>query len=126
MTPLPDGFDYVPELVPPDEADALVSWFGTLALQPFAYKGYHGKRRVASFGTRYDFADEDLRPAPPIPAALLPLRARVARRFAIEPAALVHALVIDYPVGAPIGWHRDRPVYADVFGVSFLSPCRFR
>ena len=28
--------------------------------------------------------------------------------------------------GAAIGWHRDRPHYGDVIGVSLLAPCTFR
>ena len=28
------------------------------------------------------------------------------------------ALVTEYAPGAAIGWHRDRPVFADVVGVS--------
>jgi len=34
----------------------------------------------------------------------------------------------DHDVGAGIGWHRDRPVFDTVFGLSLRSPCvlRFR
>jgi alkylated DNA repair dioxygenase AlkB len=39
---------------------------------------------------------------------------------------LEHALVTEYAPGAGIGWHRDRPVFADVIGISLLAPCRFR
>ena len=28
--------------------------------------------------------------------------------------------------GAAIGWHKDRPVFDDVIGVSLLAPCTFR
>jgi alkylated DNA repair dioxygenase AlkB len=36
------------------------------------------------------------------------------------------ALVTEYTPGAAIGWHRDRPHYGDVIGVSRLAPCTFR
>ena len=36
------------------------------------------------------------------------------------------ALVTEYQQGAPIGWHRDRPVFGNIVGISFLSSCRFR
>lgn len=124
--PLPEGFVYLPALVPDGEADRLVAWFGTFELRPFEYRGYRGNRRVASFGTRYDFDGEGVQPAPEIPSALLPLRARVADRFGVAVDDLGHALVTEYRIGAPIGWHRDRPVFGDVFGVSFVSACRFR
>jgi alkylated DNA repair dioxygenase AlkB len=41
---------------------------------------------------------------------------------------LVHALVNEYPPGAPIGWHRDKAAFGQVVGFSLLSPCvlRFR
>ena len=35
-------------------------------------------------------------------------------------------LLTHYPAGAPIGWHRDRPVFGEVAGISLLSPCTFR
>src|ERR1051326_5280025 len=50
-----------------------------------------------------------------------------AARFAELPAArLQHVLVIEYGEGAGIGWHRDKPVFGDVVGLSLLSPCVFR
>jgi alkylated DNA repair dioxygenase AlkB len=41
-------------------------------------------------------------------------------------AALEHALVLEYTPGAAIGWHKDRPVFDDVIGISLLAPCTFR
>lgn len=81
-----------------------------------------------SFGWRYDFSQARVERAPPIPAFLLPLRARAADFLRVEPGALEQGLVIRYDVGAGIGWHRDRPVFDQVFGLSLLSPCvlRFR
>lgn len=38
----------------------------------------------------------------------------------------VQALVNEYQPGAGIGWHRDRPVYGRILGVSLLSPCIMR
>jgi alkylated DNA repair dioxygenase AlkB len=35
-------------------------------------------------------------------------------------------LLNEYQPGAPIGWHRDRPVFAEVVGISLLAPCTFR
>jgi alkylated DNA repair dioxygenase AlkB len=34
--------------------------------------------------------------------------------------------VTEYDVGAPIGWHRDKPEFGDVIGVSLLSAAPFR
>ena len=35
-------------------------------------------------------------------------------------------MVTEYEPGAPIGWHRDRPQFEDVIGISLASPCTFR
>jgi alkylated DNA repair dioxygenase AlkB len=37
-------------------------------------------------------------------------------------------LVTEYRAGAGIGWHRDKPVFGNVIGISLLAPCvlRFR
>ena len=39
---------------------------------------------------------------------------------------LQHALVTEYSPGAAIGWHKDRPEFNDVIGISLLAPCVFR
>jgi alkylated DNA repair dioxygenase AlkB len=44
----------------------------------------------------------------------------------LEPAALEHALLTEYPPGAGIGWHRDRSVFGDTIGISLLAPARLR
>ena len=54
------------------------------------------------------------------------IRERAARFAGVTPDALAHALVLEYPPGAAIGWHRDRPVFDDVIGISLTSPCTFR
>jgi alkylated DNA repair dioxygenase AlkB len=35
-------------------------------------------------------------------------------------------MVTEYDVGAPIGWHKDRPQFEDVIGISLASACTFR
>ena len=54
-------------------------------------------------------------------------RVFTAGHFAgVDPRTLEHVLVTEYGPDAAIGWHRDRPIFADVIGVSLLSPCTFR
>jgi alkylated DNA repair dioxygenase AlkB len=79
-----------------------------------------------SFGFRYDFNGGGLKTAEPMPPFLLPLRERAAAFAGLEPERLAHALVTEYRPGTAIGWHRDRPHYDDVIGISLLSPCTFR
>jgi alkylated DNA repair dioxygenase AlkB len=54
------------------------------------------------------------------------VRERAARFVGIEPPSLEHTLVIEYAPGAAIGWHRDRPTFEDVIGISLVAPCTFR
>ena len=125
---LPPGMRYTPDLLSPNEEAALVERIEALPFAPFAFHGYEGLRRVASFGWRYDFSAGRADRIDPIPDWLEPLKARAAAWAGLAPEALEQALVNEYAPGAPIGWHRDRPVFEDVIGVSFLSPCvmRFR
>lgn len=123
---MPDGFRYRPDLISADEEAALAAWLATLEVRPYEFQGYLAHRRVASFGLRYDDRTRQVGPAAPIPAELLPLRARVAEFVGVEAAALEHVLINEYRPGVQIGWHRDRPQFQDVAGVSLLSPCTFR
>jgi len=126
VSALPEGFVYRPELVAPEQEVELIEHFRELDFREFEFQGYLGKRRVVSFGLHYDFAERRVREAAEIPAFLLPLRDRAAGFAGLAAAALEHALVTEYTAGAAIGWHRDRPVFGDVVGISFGSSCRFR
>ena len=123
---LPNGFRYQPNLITPIEEADLVRHIETLKFQAFEFHGYTGKRRVVSFGWRYDFAERELRKADDIPPFLLPLRGRAAAFAGLGPDSLQHVLVTEYAPGAAIGWHRDKAVFAEVVGISLLAPCRFR
>ena len=122
----PSGLLHVDDFISEREEDLLLEKIRPLAFQPFAFHGWFGKRETVSFGWRYDFNDASLREAPPIPDFLLPLRTRAAAFASLEPEALEQALVIRYDVGAGIGWHRDRPVFDKVVGISLRSPCLLR
>jgi alkylated DNA repair dioxygenase AlkB len=123
---LPPGLRYHSDLITPDEEQALARQIQALPFKPFEFQGYVGNRRVVSFGWRYDFARQVLEPAAPIPAFLLPLRARVAGFTGHGPHAFQQVLVLEYTPGAGIGWHRDRPQFEDIAGVSLLSACPLR
>lgn len=123
---LPEGLCYRPDLVTEAEEQRLVRAFETLPFKPFEFHGYEGARRVVSFGWRYDFSRQALEHAAPIPAFLLPLRDAVAAFTGHDPATFQQAMVLEYRPGAGIGWHRDRPLFEDIAGVSLLSACPFR
>jgi alkylated DNA repair dioxygenase AlkB len=124
----PPGLGFCEQFVSVAEEIALLAEVEKLPFKPFEFHGWSGNRETVSFGWRYDFNHARVEPAPPIPDFLLPLRTRAALFAGLEPSALEQALVIRYDLGAGIGWHRDRPVFDRVFGLSLLSPCvlRFR
>ena len=120
---LPAGFAYCSGVISPGEEQALVARFADLPFQPFEFHGYLGKRRVVSFGWRYDYAGGRLRESDDLPPFLLPLRDAAAAFAGIPADGLQQILVTEYAPGAGIGWHRDRPMFEDIVAVSFLSPC---
>jgi alkylated DNA repair dioxygenase AlkB len=123
---LPEGFVYRPDFLRGEEEAELVARLQPLPFAPFQFHGFEGNRRVVSFGWRYDFNEGGLKRAEPFPDWLRPLAARAAEFAGLAPGAFAHALLTEYAPGAGIGWHRDRPQFEDVVGVSLLSPCRLR
>lgn len=123
---LPSGFHYQPAMISPEQEQRLIEQFATLPFKEFEFQGFLGKRRTVSYGWRYDFNGGKLERSNDIPAFLLPVRELAARFAGLNPADLQQALLIEYPPGAQIGWHKDRPVYDEVVGVSLLSSCTFR
>jgi alkylated DNA repair protein (DNA oxidative demethylase) len=123
---LPPGTDYVAAVIDAAEEAALLAQLGGVAVAPFRFQGWTGKRLTASFGWRYDFDDASFAPADPLPGFLLPLRDRAARFAGLAPDDLVQALVVRYDPGAGIGWHRDRPLFEHVIGISLAAPATLR
>jgi alkylated DNA repair dioxygenase AlkB len=125
-SPMPEGFRYASDAIGAAEEARLVAAFADLPFKEFEFHGFLGKRRVVPFGSRYDYNGGGLQTADPIPEFLLPLRDRAAAFAGLPCERLQQALVTEYMPGAAIGWHRDRPHYGDVIGVSLLAPCTFR
>ena len=123
---MPDGLRYAPDFLSAVEEAELVRRLSGLPFRPFEFHGFVGKRETISFGWSYRFDGSGLGEAAPIPAWLLPLRARAADFAGLAAGALEHALLIRYGEGAGLGWHRDRPVFGDVLGISLLSPAPLR
>ena len=123
---LPAGFRYEPELIGPEEEEALVARVRELPFRDFEFHGYTGKRRVVFFGWKYDFSGRRLEKADDIPEFLLPLRGAAADFAGLGPVEFQHVLVTEYGPGAGIGWHRDKAVFGQVVGVSLLAPCVLR
>jgi alkylated DNA repair dioxygenase AlkB len=122
----PEGFRYEPDLISREAETRLISNIETLRFREFEFHGYTGKRRVVSFGWRYDFSKRTTFRADDIPEFLLDLRAEAGEFAKIPAEQLQQVLVSEYQAGAGIGWHKDKAVFGDVVGVSLLSPCSFR
>lgn len=124
----PPGLVYRANIVTPAEEEALLAQLAALPFEPFRFRGYEGRRRVCSFGWKYDFTGPGLVAAEPMPAWLHPVRDRAAYLAGLAPAAFQHVLINEYREGAPIGWHKDRPVFEKVVGVSLgaATTMRFR
>jgi alkylated DNA repair dioxygenase AlkB len=123
---LPVGFLYRPELVGTDEENVLLAHVRELPFREFEFHGYTGKRRVVSFGWQYDFSARHLRKADDMPEYLLALREAAATFAGMEAEDFQHVMVTEYGPGAGIGWHRDKPVFGEVVGISLFSPCVLR
>lgn len=121
---LPPGLAYRPDFLDRDEEAALLPRLSTLPFTPFQFHGFEGKRRTVSFGWQYRFDGSGLAEAEAMPEWLLPVVKRAEEVTGAGP--LVHALIIEYAQGAGIGWHRDRPVFGEVVGISLGAPVPLR
>jgi alkylated DNA repair dioxygenase AlkB len=122
----PDGFRYQTNIVPEGVQSDLLCEIVKLPLKPFDFHGFEGKRRVLSYGWKYEFDAEKIMRTDDIPSFLLPVRSIAAAFADVEPERLQQALITDYAPGAPIGWHRGKKVFGRVVGISLQSSCTFR
>ena len=122
-TAVPEGLQYLAEFISPELERELIGHVSALPLQPFQFGAFEGKRRVASFGFRYDYTLQRLQPAEPIPSWLRPLIEKVEAHGGPS-TQIAQVLCTEYDVG--VGWHRDKPHFDRIFGLSLGSPCKFR
>ena len=122
----PEGFKYESSVIAEADEAQLLDDIRTLPFKEFEFHGYTGKRRVVSFGWKYDFNERKLLKANDIPPFLLGVREAAARFAEMEPEQLQHVLVTEYSAGAGIGWHRDKAEFGEIIGISLLAPCTFR
>jgi alkylated DNA repair dioxygenase AlkB len=124
---LPPGMRYREDVISEAEERALTRYIEQLPLKPFEFAGgFKGNRRILSFGWRYDYNQQKLVEASPIPAELSELRCAASSFANRHPEELRQALVTEYVPGAGIGWHRDKKMFGNVIGISLLAPCNFK
>jgi alkylated DNA repair dioxygenase AlkB len=120
------GLEYRTEFISAAEEHELIGHLGGEDLSPFKFQGWTGKRLTRTYGWRYDFDDRSFARSEPMPDWLEPLRTKAADFAGISPDDFVHVLLVRYDAGAGIGWHRDRPVFETVVGISLGSPATLR
>lgn len=123
---MPEGFAYADDFLSGDEEASLLEHVAAL---PFSNVEMHGgvaRRRTAHFGWKYGYYARRTSPGEPLPAFLVPYRDRAGKWAGRKADAFVEALVTEYPEGAPIGWHRDAPMFGEVIGISLAAACRMK
>jgi alkylated DNA repair dioxygenase AlkB len=123
--PVP-GLVLVQEAISADLEAELSERIDSAPLTPFEFGQWEGKRLTANYGSAYDYQRARPVPAPPMPDWIEDLRDRLAPQVERDPEAFVQALLIRYDPGAGIGWHRDRPQYGEVIGLSLNAPATLR
>jgi alkylated DNA repair dioxygenase AlkB len=122
----PEGWRYEAEFLDLAQERSLLQTLGELPFQAARYKEWTARRRIVSYGGRYDFNRNVLEPAAAIPAVFEPLRQRAAEWAGVPATQLSHATVAEYPPATPLGWHRDVPEFELVVGVSLGGHARMR
>src|SRR5215470_2624953 len=89
----PAGFTYAPEFLSQAQEAELLELIRELPFEAAQYKEWRARRRIVSFGGRYDYSQNELGEAPPIPAFLHPLRAQLAGWAGIAEERMQHATV---------------------------------
>ncbi|WP_342671312.1 alpha-ketoglutarate-dependent dioxygenase AlkB [Sphingomonas sanxanigenens] len=125
-TPVIAGLTSYAAFLDPSEERALIRAIDDARLTPFRFQQWTGKRLTRSYGPSYDFQTGRLDPADPVPDWLRPFADRAADICGLPRASIEQALLIRYDPGAGIGWHKDRPAYEHVIGLSLGAPATMR
>lgn len=119
----PAGFKHLPQFLPLQEEEQLLSIIKNLRFETFEMRGVEAKRKIVHYGLSYDFLTRSTATASSIPSWLDPLKLRVEEVLRDK---VTEVLVTHYPPGAAIGWHFDAPAFKALFGISLLGACRFQ
>lgn len=122
----PAGLRYADDFIDRAAEQELIGRIAALPLQRFQFGAFEGNRRVASFGYRYDYALQRLAEAEPIPDWVQPVTREVETWTGLPEGSVRQVLCTEYEIGVGIGWHRDKPHFDKVLGLSLGAPCSFR
>lgn len=110
----PPGFSYVPSFITEEEELYLLTIFKSKELKNYIFQGYTALRKVLSFHNQN------------LPDELQPFLVKAAKFLDVPARSINHILITHYPVGAPIGWHRDASSYEHLVGISLGSSCMMK
>ena len=122
----PSGLRYREDFVSGAAEQDLIGHIAALPLQRFQFGAFEGNRRVAWFGYRYDYSQQRLTEAEPVPEWLAPLSRQVEAWGGLAEGSVRQVLCTEYELGVGIGWHRDKPHFDKIFGLSLGATCKFR
>jgi alkylated DNA repair dioxygenase AlkB len=124
---LPDGFLYQPEFLSEAEEAELRGAIETLEFGAYNFRGYIARRRVVTYGAGYDSSKRRIIIKDTARHEFLTqIRQRAAIVADTRAEEIGQAMVTEYSVGTPIGWHRDSPQFETIIGISIGSACRMR
>ncbi|MBA2536085.1 MAG: alpha-ketoglutarate-dependent dioxygenase AlkB [Actinobacteria bacterium] len=122
----PEGLVFRRGFLSEDEEHELLAAIGPLEFRTTTMRGQTARRTVRHYGYDYDYESYGkLVRGQPLPDWLTVIRNRGASFAGVDPDDLVQALVSRYPPDAPIGWHRDAPMFGvKIVGVSLRAASR--
>ena len=123
---VPDGFTYKSDFISEEEEHTVLDIISRVTLHTFHFQGFEAKRKVASFGYDWSFEKRILSKGQAIPAEFTFLIEKVAKHLHVTKEAIAELLILEYPAGSVINWHRDAPPFDKIAGISLKADCVFR
>ena len=130
---LPQGLIYQPEFLTRDEESALLAAIAPLPLREAQIPRVFRQAPRRAFPHAQTVGRLAAMTAVPTHSPAVRCRrssrscaTRWRRGSTCRPRTFVHALVSEYRPGTPIGWHRDKPAYGIVVGISLAGWGRMR
>jgi alkylated DNA repair dioxygenase AlkB len=122
----PRGFRYQEDIITLEEETVLAASLKQIELKPFEFHGQIGNRRVVSFGLRYDYGRRVVEAAEDTPIFLDDLLVKAAKFAGCDEHAFRQVGINEYRTGAGVGWHKDKPQFGIIVGLSLLAPATMR
>jgi alkylated DNA repair dioxygenase AlkB len=122
----PAGLRHTDNFIDAATEQELIARIAALPLQRFQFGAFEGNRRVAWFGYQYDYSQQRLTAAEPIPDWAAPIARQAEAWAGLGEGSVRQVLCTQYDEGVGIGWHRDKPHFDKVLGLSLGSSCKFR